>query len=379
MTLAALIAAALLSAWVPDRWAVSLFQVSIFAAAAAFAVRQLFRPTRIRFTLPMATLAAAVAWCLIQLAIHQTVYRWATLNATLLWTTNLLVFFLASQAARPGDILRRTLCFGVALSILATLQTFTSGGKVFWLFPSGYTDLVLGPFVYHNYFAVFIELILPLAIAGALLDHRRSRVYAALAGILYAAMVAAASRAGIILISVEIGAMLLLALKRKLIAPRTMTLTVATLAVSAAIFSMIAGPAQLLQRLRHKDPFIGRREMNAASLAMFRDRPLFGFGLGAWPTVYPQYATYDDGLFANQAHDDWAQWAVEGGAPFLLLMAATALWSVRPALDSLWGVGVLCVFVHCFFDYPTQKPALAAFFFFMLGLLAAETTEHPSL
>lgn len=372
MILPLLIAAALLTAWVPDRWAVSLFQTAVFATAAAFAVRRRFRPSPVRLTLPLATLGAAVAWCLIQLVANLTVYRWATWNALLLWTTNLAVFFLASQTVRPRRLLRATLYFGVGLAILATLQTFTSGGNVFWLFPSGYREFVMGPFVNRTYFAVFVELILPLALAGALLDRRRPLVYALLAGVLYAAVVAAASRGGIVLVSLETGCVLLLAFSRRLIAPKTLAVTIAALAASALIFSAIVGPERLVERLRYKDPFIGRREMNLSSLAMFRDRPLTGFGLGAWPTVYPRYAIYDDGLFANQAHDDWAQWAVEGGVPFLLLMAATALWSVRPALQTLWGIGILTVFVHCAFDYPTQKPALAAFLFFMLGLLAAE-------
>ena len=58
-------------------------------------------------------------------------------------------------------------------------------------------------------------------------------------------------------------------------------------------------------------------------------------------------------------------------------MAATALWAARPAVNSVWGIGVVSVFVHCAVDYPTQKPALAAFFFFMLGLLAASRETAP--
>ena len=132
------------------------------------------------------------------------------------------------------------------------------------------------------------------------------------------------------------------------------------------------GPQQLLDRLRYKDPFIGRREMNLSSLAMFRDRPLTGSGLGAWPIVYPKYAISTTACSPAKLHDDWAQWAVEGGLPFLLPDGATALWTIRPALDSIWGIGLLAVFLHCSVDYPTQKPALAAFIFFMLGLLAAD-------
>lgn len=95
-----------------------------------------------------------------------------------------------------------------------------------------------------------------------------------------------------------------------------------------------------------------------------------GFGLGTWSTAYPGYAHYDDGTFVNQAHNDWVQWAAEGGVPFVLIMLAIVGLSVRPALRSLWGVGMLAVFVHCLVDYPVQqRPALAAFFFALLGVV----------
>jgi O-antigen ligase len=103
---------------------------------------------------------------------------------------------------------------------------------------------------------------------------------------------------------------------------------------------------------------------------MIQDRPVTGFGLGAWSGAYPGYALYDDGLFVNQAHNDWAQWAAEGGIPFLLMMIAIFGLSVRPALRRVWGVGVLFVFIHCLVDYPfQQRPALAAFFFALLGVM----------
>jgi O-antigen ligase len=104
---------------------------------------------------------------------------------------------------------------------------------------------------------------------------------------------------------------------------------------------------------------------------MIHERPAMGFGLGTWSTAYPAYAYADDGLFANQAHNDWAQWAAEGGLPFFLFLLSIAVWSVRPAARSLWGVGVVSVFLHCLVDYPIQRPALGGLFFVLLGALAA--------
>ncbi len=96
-------------------------------------------------------------------------------------------------------------------------------------------------------------------------------------------------------------------------------------------------------------------------------------------SAYPGYARFDDGSFVNQAHNDWAQWAAEGGIPFLAVMLAVVALLVRPALDSLWGLGLMAVFVHAWIDYPfEQRPALAAFLFAMAGALAAEASRRPA-
>ena len=74
----------------------------------------------------------------------------------------------------------------------------------------------------------------------------------------------------------------------------------------------------------------------------------------------------------NQAHNDWLQWAAEGGIPMLILMLFVVARSAGPAIRSLWGIGILAVFVHALVDYPFgQRPALAAFFFALLGSAAA--------
>jgi len=133
----------------------------------------------------------------------------------------------------------------------------------------------------------------------------------------------------------------------------------------------IGGPGFLWSRFQ-TDPLAVRRELVASSLAMFRDRPWMGFGLGTWPSAYPAYATFDLGVFANHAHCDWAEWAAEGGLPFLAAAAALAAIAVVWSGRRRWGMGVAAVFAHALVDYPLQKPALAALAFTLLGALAAD-------
>jgi O-antigen ligase len=151
----------------------------------------------------------------------------------------------------------------------------------------------------------------------------------------------------------------------------------------AGIFIMLiaaAGPAEMLTRFRKNDPYAGRREYSEASLRMIRVHPLMGFGLGTWDAAYPGYATSDEGLHVNQAHDDWVQWAAEGGLPFFALLLWIVVWTVPRALRSGWGVGLIAIFVHCVVDYPIQRIPVALVMFIMLAAVASasRTAEEPS-
>ena len=56
-----------------------------------------------------------------------------------------------------------------------------------------------------------------------------------------------------------------------------------------------------------------------------------GFGLGTFETVYPHFALFDIGLIVNHAHNDWLEWAAEGGVPLALALLSLAVWAARPA------------------------------------------------
>jgi O-antigen ligase len=140
----------------------------------------------------------------------------------------------------------------------------------------------------------------------------------------------------------------------------------------AAVATMIVGFTAAWQRFSDPDPFFLRREVLISATRMLQDRPTMGFGLGTWAVAYPQYAVFDPGAVINQTHNDWMQWAVEGGLPFAGLMLTFAALLLPAALRSVWGVGVVFVLLHSFVDYPLQqRPALAVFFFAVAGAVAA--------
>ena len=380
MLLAAILALGILTLWVPARWALSAFQVALFALAAV-------RITQRRsLTLPIAgwMIAGAVAWGALQVAAGWSVDRVTTLDAVLSWVTNLAAFMLAADLYRNRDrrerFLRSVLIFTSILAVVSIFTFLTSpAGKVFWIFDSGSESRTLGPFVYHNQYAAFVEAVLPLAIVGVVRDRGRWMLYAVIVATLFGSVVTGGSRTGTILCFAEILIIPAIAFGRGIINGGMLVRVVLGSLVAVAVLTGVVGWEPLWKRLQEPHPYSLRKDLVLSSLAMARDRPLTGFGLGTWPEAYPAYARFDDGTYVNQAHNDWLQWASEGGLLFLTLMLAIAVWSVGPAVRSLWGVGILSVWLHALIDYPMQqRPALAAFFFALLGTLAATSARDDA-
>jgi len=378
MLLAAILFAGILTLWVPQRWALSAFQISILALAAVRVVRRLGDGIAVTPVLPAVLIGSVAGWAMLQAWMGWSVDRQRTLEAALDWTVCVAAFALALDVARER-FLRASLLFAVALSMVSIFTMLTSPeGRVFWWFQTGSGVPTLGPFVYKNQYAAFVEAVLPLAVVGAIRDRRWWALYTLIAALLFGSVVAAGSRAGAILCFAEILLIPAVALWQGRLKGRLFIRAIATSVAAMALLTAIIGWEVLWNRLQERNSFALRRDLAISSLEMIRDRPWTGFGLGTWSTAYPGYARYDDGSFVNQAHNDWLQWGSEGGIPLLLIMLALAAWAIRPAIRSLWGVGLLAVFLHGLVDYPMQqRPALAAFFFALLGVLTTERNRTP--
>jgi O-antigen ligase len=313
--------------------------------AGLFLLACIVRPGELRFSFPMIPLAGAVAWGLL---------RGGDKLAMIVWVGNLAAFWLALQARRRfTDLL---LYFAFALSVISVVQYFSGSGDArSW-----------GPLVNRDQYAAFIELVLPLALVPALGGAPHAFRFAVMAAAMYATVISGASRAGAVLTTAEI-AIVQLAMWRK--GRRSGAARLLPLAV---VFVAVAGWAVLWNRFSDPDPLGGRREILAGTVAMIEARPWTGFGLGTFRTVYPAYAPVDFGSVVHHAHNDWAEWAADGGIPFSLMLLAIAVWSVPRAFRTLWGIGIVAVFVHSLVDFPLQKPALELWLFAMLGALAAE-------
>jgi O-antigen ligase len=376
--LAVTMALAVLVMFFTGRWInPTLFQACLFLLGAAWAAAFVFRPFRLHASLVLIPLGAAVAWGLFQLATGRTVNRWDTWMAVLVWSGNLVAYFLSLQVNASTRIRSRfldtLLYFAFVLSVVSVVQYFGWNGKIFWLYPT-YDTAVLGPFVNRDQYAAFVEMVLPLALVQALAGGPKALRFAVIAAAMYATVIAGASRAGALLVTAEVIVIPLVAWVKG--SAENLRASTARMWLFLFLFVSVVGWAVLWDRFQDPEPLKGRKEMLHDTLAMVRARPYFGVGLGNFQTAYPAHATVDFGSVVNHTHNDWVEWAADGGIPFSLLMVAIAVWTIPKAFRTLWGIGLVAVLVHCMVDFPLQRPVLELWFFALLGAMTAEIARR---
>ena len=299
-------------------------------------------------------------------------------SKSLFWFALALIGLSAAQVFRKARLAERVrqaiAVFGSLEALLSVLEQASHTGKYLWVIPSGFPD-VYGTFPYYNNFAQLIELTLPVTLWEGLRHREIKLPYLLLSALQVGAVVSSASRAGAILVLAELLAVLFLVWLRR---RQTMSVMVLALALGlSAAFSYVAGFQHVLQKLERPDQLANRRLINRSSINMIRERPLTGWGLGAYAPVYKMFALYDDGTWVNQAHNDYLEWAAEGGIPYACLMLILIVWTIRPALRSVWGVGLLALYLHALVDYPFARLGTCAWFFALAGMLAVQGDREP--
>jgi len=364
--------------WVRHAWAIQIFQLGIFALVAVQVVLGIFRDRdeTAAGVLPFFVYLIP-AWGAIQIVIHTTTSSFDTLEAVLRWGSLAGVFYLTQTITGSESSRRRFLtaflCFATAMAILFLLQVNSSDGRILWVFPTGYSP-IYATFQNKNNYVQFVELALPIALWGAVRGGWRSWWNAIAAGILYASAVGAASRAGFILCTAELLAVAVLGLARIRRSMGNLSSRVAVsilflVPVVAGSFTFAVGWEEVLARFKEEDPFAIRREFFLGAVGMIKDRPLTGYGLGTYEQVFQRYAVKDFPFYANHAHDDWAEFAAEGGIPFLLLVAIPFLAAVPTAWRHPWGLGLVANMLNACVNYPFPRPAVSGWMFALLAIL----------
>ena len=364
--------------FVSDAWASQSFQIGIFALLAVYLLIGIRRGREVMAggVVPCLIYLTPL-WGVVQLLGHTTSSTFDTRGEVLRWGALAGVFFLSQTLTRTRAarriFLSVMLCMATAMAVLCIAQLYTSEGRLLWIIPTGFPGLY-GTFPYHCHYAEFVEIFLPIALWRAVRDGWRSWWYGLAGGILYASVIGSASRLGALLCTAELLFMLVMGFV-KVRHSNTRLPSRATIAillvvpVLAVVFTMAVGWQRVWQSFKQKDQLGARREFFISALDMAKHRPFFGNGLGTFPQVYQRFAVQDFPFIANHAHNDWAEFAADGGIPFMLLILIPCAVAVPTAIRHPWGVGLVAIMIHACGDFPFPRPAVSGWIFALLGAL----------
>jgi len=138
---------------------------------------------------------------------------------------------------------------------------------------------------------------------------------------------------------------------------------------------------------------------NAAFEAALAYLP-WGAGLGSFASVFPPFQPVSIPQWVDHAHNDYAQWLVEGGLMALLVMGLAVALGVRRLLDLArsddkapgrhrsgddapdarlvlaCGLGLAGVLLHAWVDFPMRIPANAMLAGFLAGVFLRVPTDQ---
>jgi len=342
---------------------------------------------------PMAAFGALI---LVQITLGRSAYRHDTVSEALLYCAYGMLCFLATQSFTRSSQARKMAVilalYGFGIAAFALLQGVAPNGKLYWVRQPRLGGWIYGPYVNHNHYAGLMELLvpIPLVIAITHFAHEKERIAAGVAAaIMVGTIFLSGSRGGMIAVFVELIILATVLVRRK----KSVRIAIASVAFGVVLVSLLAwlGGKELTTRVSSistetRTEVSGgmRFSIDRDALHMFTRRPILGWGLGAFPVVYPQFRSFYTNFFVNEAHDDYAQLLAEMG----LLGFGTMIWFVvvlyRNALRKIgnWAsdvtgamtlaciLGFSGILVHSLVDFNLQIPANAALFYVICSMAA---------
>jgi O-antigen ligase len=332
---------------------------------------------------------------LAQVALRISAYGYVTKYEVLQYVSYGIVLLIAAEHVREEDARKKfaltLIVFGALYAFFALAQALTSSGKFFWVYTPRFPGSIYGSYVNHDHYAGLMEMLVPFPLVvsmGHLLRGGKRALVAFCAVLMASTIFLSSSRGGMLsfVLEIVVFAALTLVQRRN---PRV-ALGMVAVCVLVLAFLVFLGKGQVLGRLGDLGPGM-RLNITKDCMRMFSRRPVWGWGLGTFPTVYPSYRSFYTNLFVNEAHNDYAQLLVETGLPgfglmlwFLLRLYRHGLptsrrwefkWDGAVSLAALLGcTGIL---LHSFLDFNLQIPANAAMFYVLCGLAATPLSKLP--
>jgi O-antigen ligase len=348
----------------------------------------------------------------------------ASVKELLRFTSYSMVYWLCVQILVDKHRLKKTVLMiaglGAGISVYALIERFFSNGKIFWLFvlPEGNTHM--GPYVYKNHYAGFIEMVFPVVFAAFLYYKPKIR-YGTFRETLLETLTTPYSNIHILLgfsallmatsqfVSFSRGGTVCLSL--------SMIVFLAMLGVfqngktgRKAIWAMVFFFVLVLAvgwfgwdsiYRNFEVPFTnsvvdlnGRTVFWKDSMGIIRDFPLTGTGFGTFADIYPSYRTFPGNFIVDHAHSDIVELAVTGGVIgvflvswFLIDVMVSCLRMLGKRREQYSGYmivgtfsGVLALLFHSVTDFNYYSNANGLYFFLLIGLMvsAAHTRLRSS-
>ena len=344
--------------------------------------------------LPMLAFGALVV---LQLVFHSTAYRHDTIAEGMLFCAYGSLCFIVTQILLRGSDARKIAVvfgvYGAAVAALALVQGVAPNGKLYWMRQPLMGGWIYGPYVNHNHYAGLMELLvpIPLVISVSHLTHEKTRIAAGIAAaIMVGTVFLSGSRGGMLAIVVELATLGVMLSRRK----NSVRIALGVTAFAVVLVSLLVwlGGKELTTRVTSissetRGEISGGTRLNIDrdTVKMFSRRPVLGWGLGTFPTVYPQFRSFYTNFFVNEAHNDYLQLLAEMG----ILGFSTMVWFfvilVRQGIRKVhkWSsdasgattlacsLGVLGILVHSFVDFNLQIPANAALFYAFCAIVGA--------
>jgi len=344
--------------------------------------------------LPMAGFGVLVV---VQIVLRSTAYPHDTVSETLLYCAYAMLCFLSGQALlRSSQARKLALIFtfyGFALAALALLQGIAPNGKLYWMRQPRLGGWIYGSYVNHNHYAGLMELLVPIPLVLSLtrLAEDKERIAAGVAAaIMVGTIFLSGSRGGMLAIFVELAVLAVMLVRQK----KGIRIAIGLAAFAIVLVSMLTwlGGKELTTRIstisaESRTEISGgmRSSIDRDAIRMFRNRPALGWGLGTFPTVYPQFRSFYTNFFVNQAHNDYLQLLAEMGILgfgtmlwFLIVLYRRALPKIGSWMSDVSGavtlactLGLTGILVHSLFDFNLQIPANAALFYVFCTIAAS--------
>jgi O-Antigen ligase len=351
--------------------------------------------------------------------------------ALLFW----LVASWAERGNRPVFLLGAIVAVGSGVAFEGLLQSLTWNGKIYWVRKVP-PSRPFGPFVNHDHFAAYVEMVIPIAISmafyvasirrrpsgpprkgGGLADAlvidadralgRWSQAGIALfaAAILIATLFMSLSRGGIVS-ALASGAVLFGLLSRKISSRRSLWLAALGMLLLVALLILRIGGDSILKQvetlrsLKSEESFVLRLNIWERVLGGLPDFLWVGSGLGTFEDSFAPLAPEGSVQRWTRAHNDYLQIVWETGLVGAVIVLIGVILFVRrywwPALKGrrhpldLFRLGIaaslLSVALHSLVDFGLQIGANGFLFALLAGLMVAlhrrcdrDEMERPKL